>query len=59
MKYVVALASLYTNLNKIHFVEASTPVEAMKKVLELPSEEPFESVEQLQQVTIQPHHKVS
>lgn len=46
-KYVVGLANLYNGSNKLHIVEASNPIEAMKTVLGLQHEE-FSNIEEIQ-----------
>jgi hypothetical protein len=48
-KYIVALANLPEGTNEIHFVEAPTPIEAIKMVLGLSNEITFETVEEIQQ----------
>lgn len=46
-KYIVGLANLYDGSNKLHIVEANSPIEAMKIVLGLQHEE-FSNVEKIQ-----------
>lgn len=46
-KYVVGLANLYDGSNKLHVVEANSPIEAMKTVLDLQHEE-FGSIQEIQ-----------
>lgn len=46
-KYVVGLANLYDGSNKLHIVEANSPIEAMKIVLDVQHEE-FKSIQEIQ-----------
>lgn len=46
-KYVIGLANIYNGINELHIVEASNPIEAMKKVLEV--DEDFASIEEVKQ----------